>query len=80
VTRVFIGGSRRIRRLEAEVRRRLDRIVEKGLPVIIGDANGADKAVERVEMGSEVTKGKGAVTGRDVVVYEEMAPVSQCWK
>lgn len=46
-SRVFIGGSRRITRLEAEVRRRLDRIVEKGLPVVIGDANGADKAVQR---------------------------------
>jgi hypothetical protein len=47
VTKVFIGGSRRITRLEAEVRRRLDRIVEKGLPVVIGDANGADRAVQR---------------------------------
>jgi hypothetical protein len=26
---------------------RLDRIIEKGLPVIIGDANGADKAVQQ---------------------------------
>jgi adenine-specific DNA-methyltransferase len=47
VTRVFIGGSRHITRLEDDVRRRLDRIVEKGLPVVIGDANGADKAVQR---------------------------------
>ena len=47
MTRVFIGGSRHITRLEADVRRRLDRIVEKGLPVVIGDANGADKAVQR---------------------------------
>jgi hypothetical protein len=38
VTRVFIGGSRHITRLEDDVRRRLDRIVEKGLPVVIGDA------------------------------------------
>ena len=29
------------------MRRRPDRIVEKGLPVVIGDANGADKAVQR---------------------------------
>jgi hypothetical protein len=47
VTKVFIGGSRHVTRLDAEVRRRLDRIVEKGLPVVIGDANGADKAVQR---------------------------------
>ena len=47
MARVFIGGSRRITRLEADVRRRLDRIVDKGLPVVIGDAYGADKAVQR---------------------------------
>ena len=47
MTKVFIGGSRRIARLDAEVRRRLDRIVEKRLAVVIGDANGADKAVQR---------------------------------
>lgn len=29
------------------MRRRLDRIVEKGLAVVIGDANGADKAIQR---------------------------------
>jgi hypothetical protein len=47
VTKVFVGGSRRIIRFDAEVRQRLDRIVEKRLPVVIGDANGADKAVQR---------------------------------
>lgn len=46
MTRVFIGGSRRISRLGAEIRLRLDRIVEKRLPVLIGDANGADRAVQ----------------------------------
>jgi len=45
--KVFIGGSRRVSRLGAPVRARLDKIVEKGLPVIIGDANGADKAVQQ---------------------------------
>ena len=47
MTKVFIGGSRHITRLDAEVQRRLDRIVEKRLPVVIGDANGSDKAVQR---------------------------------
>jgi adenine-specific DNA-methyltransferase len=46
VTKVFIGGSRRISRLTRAVRQRLDRIVEKKLPVVIGDANGADRAVQ----------------------------------
>jgi hypothetical protein len=47
MTKVFIGGSRRISRLSADVRRRIDRIIEQGLPVLVGDANGADKAVQQ---------------------------------
>ncbi len=47
MTRVFIGGSRDVTRLDAEVQGRLARIVEKRLPVLVGDANGADKAVQR---------------------------------
>jgi len=46
MTKVFIGGSRHVSRLNAEIRDRLDNIVEKGLPVLIGDAAGADKAVQ----------------------------------
>jgi hypothetical protein len=46
MTKVFIGGSRHVSRLPAVVRGRLDRIIDKGLPVIIGDANGADQAVQ----------------------------------
>jgi hypothetical protein len=45
--RVFIGGSRKVVRLAPEVRARLDRIIAKNLPVLVGDANGADKAVQR---------------------------------
>lgn len=51
MTKVFIGGSRRIRRLDDAVKVRIDRIVEKGLPVIVGDANGADKAVQEYLLG-----------------------------
>ena len=47
MTRVFVGGSRDVTRLDAEVAHRLARIVEKKLPVLVGDANGADKAVQR---------------------------------
>ena len=47
MSRVFVGGSRRVVRLAPEVCARLDRIIAKRLPVIIGDANGADKAVQR---------------------------------
>lgn len=47
MTKVFIGGSRRVSRLSDPILMRLDRIIEKGFPVIIGDANGADKAVQQ---------------------------------
>jgi hypothetical protein len=43
---VFIGGSRKISRLNAEMRKRLDGLMRSGLNVLIGDANGADKAVQ----------------------------------
>jgi adenine-specific DNA-methyltransferase len=45
--KVFIGGSRKISRLGAGVRQRLDLIIERRLPVLIGDANGVDKAVQQ---------------------------------
>lgn len=45
-TKVFIAGSRRLSKLNREVTRRLDNIIEKGLTVLVGDANGADKAVQ----------------------------------
>jgi hypothetical protein len=45
--KVFVGGSRRLPRLNRDVKRRIDNIIKKGLAVIIGDANGADKAVQR---------------------------------
>ncbi len=44
--KVFVGGSRRISRLNDMLRKRLDQIVGKNLQVLLGDANGADKAVQ----------------------------------
>lgn len=44
--KVFIGGSRRISRLHADVRRRIDEMIERALCILVGDANGADKAVQ----------------------------------
>ncbi len=46
-TKVFIAGSRRLSRLSRDVMRRIDNIVDKGFTVIVGDANGVDKAVQR---------------------------------
>ena len=44
---VFVAGSRQISRLPAEVQARLDTMIEKGFQILVGDANGADKAVQR---------------------------------
>jgi hypothetical protein len=41
------AGSRQISRLPAEVWSRLDTMIEKGFQILVGDANGADKAVQR---------------------------------
>jgi len=43
---VFIGGSRNLGRLNSVIRARLDNIVDRGLRVVIGDANGSDRAVQ----------------------------------
>jgi hypothetical protein len=45
MTYVFLSGSRKIGRINREVRDRIDNIVHKGLAIITGDANGADKAM-----------------------------------
>ena len=47
MTTVFVGGSRRITRLPAEVKTRIDNAVGKGFAILVGDANGADKAVQK---------------------------------
>lgn len=43
---IFIGGSRDISRLPHEVKARLDNIIANGHRIIVGDAYGADKAVQ----------------------------------
>ncbi len=45
--KVFIAGSRRLSKLSKDVKRRIDNIMDKGLTVIIGDANGVDKTVQK---------------------------------
>ena len=44
---VFVAGSRQISQLPSEVRSRLDAMIERGFQILVGDANGADKAVQR---------------------------------
>ena len=44
---IFVGGSRRVSRLPAEAKERLNNVIGSGFNVIVGDANGADKAVQK---------------------------------
>lgn len=46
MTHVFIGGSRRLGRINSELRHRLDNIIDKRLCVLVGDANGFDRATQ----------------------------------
>jgi len=47
MTKIFIAGSRQLSRLNADIKRRIDSMIEKGFTILVGDANGADKAVQR---------------------------------
>jgi hypothetical protein len=45
--KVFIGGSRNIARLTKDIKVRIDNIIQKGYAILVGDANGADKSVQK---------------------------------
>ena len=46
MSKVFVGGSRRIIRLHPEVALRLDQMLANKASILVGDANGADKSVQ----------------------------------
>lgn len=46
MTTVFIAGSRAVSRLNSQITERIDNIIKQGFTVLVGDANGADKAVQ----------------------------------
>lgn len=43
---VFIGGSRRLSRLNDQIRAKLAEISDRQLHILVGDANGADRAIQ----------------------------------
>lgn len=47
MNKVFVGGSRQVSRLPSQVKERLNNVVESSFPILVGDANGADKAVQK---------------------------------
>ena len=46
MSRVFLAGSRKITRLPTAVRTRLEEIVRRAMEVVVGDANGSDRALQ----------------------------------
>lgn len=46
MTTVFLSGSRSIRQLHEAVRARLDNAIAQGMRFVVGDADGADKAMQ----------------------------------
>lgn len=46
MTTVFLSGSRKITRLNDKIRLRIQNILEQGFRIVVGDANGADKAMQ----------------------------------
>lgn len=46
MTSVFLSGSRAVSRLNDVIRERLDNMTNNGLQILVGDANGADKAMQ----------------------------------
>jgi len=47
MTSVFIGGSRAVSRLNTTILGKLDDLIGRGCLIFVGDANGADKAVQQ---------------------------------
>lgn len=47
MNKIFIGGSRKISRLSKDVLKRIDNIINNNLTVLVGDANGVDKCVQK---------------------------------
>lgn len=44
---VFLSGSRQLSRLNETIRTRINKMIEKDFRIFVGDANGADKAMQK---------------------------------
>lgn len=44
--KVFIGGSRKISKINQEIKSRIDNFIRNNFIILIGDANGVDKSVQ----------------------------------
>lgn len=44
--KVFIGGSRKISKINREIKIRIDNLIKSNSTILIGDANGVDKSIQ----------------------------------
>lgn len=63
-TTVFLSGSRKISRLNDMIRRRIERMLNQGFHIVVGDANGADKAIQNYLAEAKYGKVKVFCAGR----------------
>lgn len=47
MTTVFIAGSMNIKNLDPRIKERIDKIVDSGFEVVVGDADGADASIQK---------------------------------
>lgn len=47
MTTVFLSGSRQLSRLNDVIKARINNMIEKDFRILVGDANGADKAIQK---------------------------------
>lgn len=47
MTTVFVGGSRAVSRLNPVIRAKLENLISRNCTLLVGDANGADKALQQ---------------------------------
>ena len=57
MTTVFIAGSIKIKHLDRKFKERIDKVIASGFDVVVGDADGADTAIQTYlfEQGSSNT-------------------------
>ncbi len=46
MTTVFIAGSIKIKHLDRKFKERIDKIIASGIDLVVGDADGADTAIQ----------------------------------
>jgi hypothetical protein len=44
--KIFIGGSRKISKINNEIKKRIDNVITQYFTVLVGDANGVDKSIQ----------------------------------